>query len=238
MSIPEVTKPSFENRLLALLPRADYQRLLPHLEPVRLAQGQILYNVGDAVHHAYFPRGGMISLLSTTSDGRTVEVGMIGNEGMAGIPAILRTNTAPYQLMVQLPANALRIGGDVLRAEFNRGGVIQDLLLRYTHMLLLQIVQSASCNRFHAVEERLCRWLMVSYDRVQTCTLCLTQEFLSYMLGAPRSSVSAVAKTLQDEGLIRYSRGRITILDRQGLAARACECHRAVKAGISEFLAA
>lgn len=238
MSVIKRPGPLFENRLLALLPRAEHQRLLPHLELVRLTPGRILYNVGDVVHHAYFPKGGMISLISVTADGRSVEVGMIGNEGMAGIPAILRTNTAPYQLTVQLPVNAMRIRGDVLRAEFNRGGVLQDLLLRYTHMLLLQIAQSAACNRFHTVEARLCRWLMVCYDRVQTDTLHLTQEFLSYMLGAPRTSVTVVAKSLQEQGLIRYSRGKITILDRLRLQAAACECHQVVRAGISQFLAA
>lgn len=147
MSSPKQTGAPFENRLLALLPRAEYRRLLPHLELVRLAPGRIIYNVGDTVHHAFFPRSGMISLLSTTSDGRTVEVGMIGNEGLAGIPAILRTNTSLYQLMVQLPVSAMRIRGDTLRAEFGRGGVLQDILLRYMHMLLLQVSQSAACNR-------------------------------------------------------------------------------------------
>jgi CRP-like cAMP-binding protein len=238
VSIPKVTGAPFENRLLALLPSAEYQRLLPHMGLVRLATGRILYNLGDPVHYSYFPMSGMISLLSITSDGRTVEVGMIGNEGMAGIPAILRTNTAPYRLMVQLPVNAMRIRGDVLKAEFNRGGALQDLLLRYTHMLLLQVSQSAACNRFHTVEERLCRWLMVSYDRVQTDTLSLTQEFLSQMLGAPRTSVTVVARALQSEGLIRYRRGKVTILDRARLEAGACECHKAVRAEIRQFLAA
>src|ERR1051326_5252410 len=169
---------TFDNRLLAALPRDEYERLSPHLELVRLAPGQILYNVGDAVRHAYFPKGGMLSLLSITETGRTIEVGMIGNEGMAGIPIILSSGAAPYQIMVQLPCNALRIREGALMVEFKRGGRLQELLLRYTPPLRTQLAQSAACNRFHTVEQRLCRWLLVSSDRVRADTLHLTQEFL------------------------------------------------------------
>ena len=238
MSVLKDPGTSFGNRLLAALPREEYERLAPHLELVRLTPGKILYHAGDVVRAAYFPKGGMLCLLSTTERGRTIEVAMIGDEGMAGIPIILRSGTAPYQVMVQLAGNALRVRGDTLRAEFNRGGRLQDLLLRYTHTLLMQVAQSAACNRFHTVEQRLCRWLLVSRDRVQTDTLHLTQEFLSHMLGAPRSSVTAVAVALQTRGLIRYSRGRITLLDRRGLEASSCECYRLVRDGIGHFLAA
>ena len=229
---------SFENRLLAALPRAEYLRLLPHLKLIHLPPRKILYNVGEVVRYAYFPRGGMISLLSSTEDGRTVEIGMIGSEGVAGVAVILRTRIAPYQMMVQLPGNAMRISGDVLQEEFKRSHALQDLLLRYTHMLLLQVAQSAACNRFHTVEERLCRWLLISRDHVQTDTLHLTQEFLAHMLGVPRTSVTMAAADLQRAGLIRYGRGRIMILDRAGLEAAACECLGVVRAGISQFLAA
>ena len=229
---------SYENRLLAALPRAEYLRLLPHLKLVHLPPRKILYDIGEVVRYAYFPRGGMISLLSSTEDGRTVEVGMIGNEGVAGIGVILRNKIEPCQMMVQLPGNAMRISGDVLQEEFKRCHALQDLLLRYTHMLLLQIAQSAACNRFHTVEERLCRWLLISRDRLQTDTLHLTQEFLAHMLGVPRTSVTMAASDLQRKGLIQYGRGRIIILDYPRLEAAACECLRVVRAGISQFLAA
>lgn len=227
-----------ENRLLAALPRAEYLRLLPHLKLIHLPPRKILYDIGEVVRYAYFPRGGMISLLSSTDDGRTVEVGMIGNEGVAGIAVILRTRTEPCQMMVQLPGNAMRISSDVLREEFERCHALQDLLLRYTHMLLLQIAQSSACNRFHTVEERLCRWLLISRDRLQTDTLDLTQEFLAHMLGVPRTSVTMAASDLQRAGLIRCGRGRIIILDYPRLEAASCECLRVVRAGISQFLAA
>ncbi|MDQ3804986.1 MAG: Crp/Fnr family transcriptional regulator [Acidobacteriota bacterium] len=236
-SLKDLVAPS-GNRLLAALPREEYGRLSPHLEPVRLAPGKILYNAGAVVRHAYFPKGGMICLLSTTESGRTIEVAMIGDEGMAGLPIILRSGPAPYQVVVQLAGHALRVRGEVLRAEFRRCGRLQDLLLNYTHTLLTQIVQSAACNRFHTVEERLCRWLLITRDRAHSDTLRLTQEFLSYMLGAPRSSVTAAAGVLQGRGLISYSRGRITVLDRRGLEAASCECYRRVREGIEHFLVA
>jgi len=226
------------NRLLSALPRNEYERLSRHLELVRLTPGKIFYNPGDIVRYAYFPRGGMICLLSTTESGRTIEVAMIGNEGMAGIPIILRANAAPYQVMVQLAGNALRVRGDVLREEFNRGGRLQDLLLRYTHTLLIQIAQSAACNRFHTVEQRLCRWLLVSRDRVRTDTIHLTQEFLSHMLGVPRTSVTMIAGNLQKQGLITYRRGKIAILNQQRMEAASCECYRLVREVGRDFLAA
>lgn len=238
--MPSLKEPStaFGNGLLSALPRAEYERLSPHLELVRLTPGKILYNAGDVVRHAYFPRGGMICLLSTTEDGRTIEVGMIGSEGMAGIPIVLRSGAAPYQVMVQLAGNALRVSGNALREEFNRGGKLQDLLLRYTHSLLIQVAQSAACNSFHTMKARLCRWLLVSRDRTHTDTLQLTQEFLSQMIGAPRTRVTMVAHDLQRAGLIRYSRGKITILDKRGLEAKSCECYRVVREQINHFLAA
>jgi CRP-like cAMP-binding protein len=226
------------NKLLAALPHEEFRRLSPHLELVRLTPGRILYHAGTSVRHAYFPKSGMICLLSTTESGRTIEVGMIGDEGMAGIPIILGSGPAPYQIMVQIAGNALRLKGDVLREEFKRGGRFQDLLLRYTHTMLVQIAQSAACNRFHTVEERLCRWLLVSRDRVHTDTIYLTQEFLSHMLGVPRTSITMIAGALQRQGFIRYSRGKILITDRRGMEAASCECYRVVRDGISHFIAA
>lgn len=229
---------TFENRILAALPRKEYERLLNYLESVRLPQGKILYNAGETIRHAYFLRGGMASLLSVTEDGSSIEVGMVSNEGVVGIPAILRVNTSPYQVVVQIPTNALRLRSEVFMAEFNRGGLFQDLLLRYLHTLLTQLSQSAACNRFHSVQERLCRWLLISRDRTQAEALPLTQEFISQMIGCPRTSVTAIAGALQEAGLIRYSRGNVRILDPHGLEASSCECYRIVKEEISHFLAA
>lgn len=228
----------FDNHLLAALPREEYARLSPHLAMVRLPAGRILCEAGGGIRHVYFLKGGMASLLSLTEDGHSVEVGMIGNEGVVGLPAILGINAAPYQVVMQLPANALRIRADVLRAEFNRGGRLQKLLMHYMHTLLTQISQSAACNRYHTMKSRLCRWLLVSRDRAHTNTLLLTQEFLSQMIGGPRSRVTLIALELQKEGLIRYSRGKITILDRRGLEARSCECYRIVRDQLGHFLAA
>jgi CRP-like cAMP-binding protein len=238
MPILKARDTALENRLLAALPRQDYERLLPNFELVRLTPGRILYDVGDMVHHAYFPIGGMISLLSITQNGRTVEIGIVGNEGMTGIPTVLRCNVAPYQVMVQFAGNALRITANALKAEMSRSGQLQEVLLCYTHALLMQVAQSASCNRFHTVEARLCRWLLVSRDRLPTDTLPLTQEFLSYMLGVPRTSVTAVAQTLQERKLIRYIRGKIVILNRSGIESHSCECYRLVRNEIENFLVA
>ncbi len=233
-----VSDVSIDNRILAAIPREEYKHILPNLEPVRLPQGKVLYNTGDTIRHAYFLMSGVASLLSTSEDGSTIEVVMIGNEGLVGISAVLRVHTTPYEVVVQLPINAVRIKSEALNREFNRGGRLQDLLLRFTHTLLTQIAQSASCNRFHSVEERLCRWLLISSDRVRSDTLHVTQEFLSQMIGAPRTSVTMVASKVQKLMLIRYSRGNIQILDRPGLESFSCECYRIVKEEINHYWAA
>ncbi|HEV2705930.1 MAG TPA: Crp/Fnr family transcriptional regulator [Pyrinomonadaceae bacterium] len=238
MSSPKELGNKPGNHLLSALPREESARLSRHLELVRLVPGKILYNAGDVVRHAYFPRAGMVCLLSATESGRTIEVAMIGDEGMVGVPIILRSVSAPYHVMVQLAGDALRIRGGTLREEFDRGGRLQDLLLRYMHTLLVQIAQSAACNGFHTVEERLCRWLLVCRDRVQSDTIPLTQEFLAHMLGVPRTTVTMVARAVQKKGLIGYSRGKVTILDRRRLEAASCECYKLVHKGAAEFLVA
>lgn len=227
-----------ENHLLASLPRKEYQRLLPHLKPVFFPVAKILYNTGDTVGYAYFPRSGMLSLLSTSEDGRTIEVGIIDREGVAGLPAVLGVKKAPYQILTQLPTSALRIRGDVLKEEFVRGGRLQDILLRYLHALFMQIAQSAACTRFHRPEDRLCRRLLMSLDCEQSDTLHLTQEFLSYMLGLPRTSVTALAASLRSRGVIKYSRGKITIVNRGHLEACTCECYRLLRTEFRDVLAA
>jgi CRP-like cAMP-binding protein len=227
-----------QNRILAALPRAEYDRLLPDLAPVRLARGKVLWEVGDLVRHAFFLMGGMVSLLSVTEDGDTIEVGMIGSEGLTGVSSVLLCDAIPYRVVVQVATPALKVGVDALRREFARGGHLQALLLRYTHTLLTQVSQSASCNRFHTAEERLCRWLLISSDRANSDSLQLTQEFLAQMIGVPRTSVTAVAVRLQRAGLINYRRGRIELLDRPGLETFSCECYRVISEGINCYLAA
>ncbi|MDQ3744487.1 MAG: Crp/Fnr family transcriptional regulator [Acidobacteriota bacterium] len=226
------------NHLLAALPRDEYQRLRLGLTPVRLAQGKLLYRAGDFVESAYFPLRGMISLLSITEEGKTTEVGIIGNEGVVGISAVLGIRVTPYQNVVQLPCTALHIKARKLKEEFDKSGRLRDLLLIYTHTLLTQISQSASCNCFHTVEARLCRWLLISRDRAQTNTLYLTQEFLSQMAGVPRTSITAIAGRLQKAGMIRYKRGKIELLDSERLEALSCECYKVISNEMNRFFAA
>ena len=227
-----------ENRILAALPRAEYQALAPHLERVHLPQGKVLYEVGDRVTRAYFVTRGMVSLLSITEDGGTTEVAMVGKEGVVGLPIILRVGAAPYRSMVQITGDALSMKADVMREGFSRGARFQDLLLRYTHALLTQVSQSAVCNRFHTTEARLSRWLLVTRNRVESDSFRLTQELISHMLGTPRTVVTVAANKLQDAGLIRYKRGHITILDPRMLEAAACECYAVVIKEVSHFFVA
>jgi CRP-like cAMP-binding protein len=227
-----------KNRLLAALPREEYQRLQPHLELVHLSTRRTLSEAGDLIRHTYFLNSGMGSLLALTQDGATVEIAMVGNEGMLGIPVVLGAHKAAYRIMVQIPGDAMRIKADVIWAEFKRGGELQGLLLSYTHALITQISQSAVCNRFHTAEKRLCRWLLIAHDRVEGNTVHLTQEIISFMMGTPRTAVTMAAGTLQDAGLIRYKRGKITIIDRHGLQDAACECYMIVAQSLEDFLAA
>jgi CRP-like cAMP-binding protein len=238
MPLRKESQSAYENCLLAALSKEECLRLSPHLELVHLTPGKILYEPGDKVRYAYFLEGGMVSLLSTTLNGRSVEVGMIGNEGMAGTPIIFGVSQGPYRIMVQLQGKAMRIRGEALRAEFKRGGQLHDLLLCYAHTLLTQIAQSAACNRFHTVEQRLCRWLLVSRDRGQTDTLHVTQEFISHMMGVPRTSVTTIASGLQKKGIIRHTRGKIIILDHRRLETAACECYQLVRDEIGHASAA
>ncbi|HEV3468596.1 MAG TPA: Crp/Fnr family transcriptional regulator, partial [Pyrinomonadaceae bacterium] len=199
------------SRLLAALPRPAFERLRPRMRATQFPKGRIIYDVGDEAHEAYFPLNGMLSMLSIAEDGSTVEVAMVGREGMAGLPLILGAGRMPFRVMAQFQTNVLALGGRAFRAEFARGEQFQQLMLRYAHTLVTQIAQSAVCNRFHTVEARLCRWLLITRDRVQADTFSLTQEFISQMLGAPRTAVTMTAGRVQRRVLIRYSRGRISI---------------------------
>jgi CRP-like cAMP-binding protein len=233
--MPNLTKSALiRNQILAALPRAEYERLMPVLEQKRLAKGDILYDVGDAVRSAYFIESGVVS----TREGETIAVGMVGSEGMVGIPGLLRRSKAPLQAVVQIPGEALAVGGDVLRREFKRGGELQDLVLCFTHTLVTQIAQAVLCNHFHTIEERLSRWLLATRDRTEEDTFLLTHEELSHMLGTPRTGVTKAAGALQDAGLIRYKRGKIMVLDRKGLERAACECYRVIREETESFIAA
>jgi len=218
-----------DNRLLAALPPVDYARVRPHLEPVTFALGDLVYDSGGPQGFLYFPTTAVVSLLYTMADGSTAEMGLTGNDGVVGIALFLGGATTPNRAVAQLAGGALRIPAQRLQAEFTQGGALQQVLLRYVQALITQISQTAVCNRLHAVEQRLCRWLLLSHDRVHSRELQMTQEFIAHMLGGRRESVTVAAGRLQDAGLIRYARGHITILDRPGLEATVCECYQVVR---------
>jgi CRP-like cAMP-binding protein len=222
-------KDPFVNYLLADLPGEDYRRLRSDLEHVTFSLGQVIYESGGYLDYAYFPTSSVVSLLYTTEDGSTAEMGMTGNDGVVGVALFLGGDTTPNRAVAQIAGGAFRIKANVLRQEFARGGPLQRLMLRYTQALITQISQTAVCNRLHSVEKRLCRWLLLSHDRVKSNELFMTQEFISNMLGGRRESVTVSAGRLQDAGLIHYARGHITILDREGLEAAVCECYHIVK---------
>lgn len=217
------------NRLLAALPKKDYQRLLPELERVPLAFGDILYEPGDTIGHVYFPESGIISLLARVESQKVLEVGIVGNEGVAGLPVVLGVRVSLNRGLVQSAGTAMRMKAAALRKEFKQDGALQRLLHRYLHSLLTQISQSAVCNRFHMVDARLARWLLMTHDRVGSDEFRLTQELLSNMLGVRREAVSKAAGALQKSGFVNYSRGHITMLNRAGLEATACQCYQIIK---------
>jgi CRP-like cAMP-binding protein len=222
-------KEPLENRLLSGLPMEDYKRLFPALERVHLSLGHSIYEPGQRLEHVYFPTSAVVSLLYTMEDGSTAEMGLTGNDGAVGVALFLGGDTMPNRAVAQISGGAFRLQAKILQKEFARGGSLQQLLLRYTQALLSQISQTAVCNRLHPVDKRLCRWLLLSHDRVKSDELKMTQEFIANMLGGRRESVTVAAGHLQDAGLIQYSRGRIRILDRVGLEATVCECYRIVK---------
>ncbi len=229
-------KNSPSNHLLAALPAGEYQRLAPYFEEVTLNLGQVLYESGEQIDYLYFPTTSMISLLQTLEDGMTSEVGLTGNEGVIGIALFLGGDTTPNQAIVQISGQAIRLKANLIQEEFRRGGEFQLILLRYTQALITQISQTAICNRLHGVEQRFCRWLLLSHDRVKTNKLDMTQELIAKMLGGRRESVTVAAGRLQDAGLISYVRGQITILDRPGLEKTVCECYQVVKTEYERLL--
>jgi CRP-like cAMP-binding protein len=222
-----------ENHLLAALPRLELDRLFPALELVSLPLGKTLHESGDPLNHVYFPTSAIVSLLYVMEDGASAEIAVVGNEGIVGIALFMGGETMPNRAVVQSAGLGYRLRGQVLKQEFSRGGALQHLLLRYTLALLTQMAQTAVCNRHHSVDQQLCRWLLLSLDRLPSNELSMTQELIANMLGVRREGVTEAAGHLQSAGLIHYSRGRITVLDRPGLEARVCECYEVVR---KEFL--
>ena len=228
--------PKAVNRLLAALPEAEYQRLIPHLEHVSLSLKQVLYEVGEPIEYVYFPHQSIVSALSTMEDGSMVEVGLVGNDGIVGIPAALGDNITATTAMVQVPDSAMRMKASLLKSEFQRGGSLQSLLLRYMQAQHAFVSQNAACNRLHYLEGRLARWLLLVCDRVESNELPLTHEFMSQMLGVRRAGVTEAANMLQQSGLIRYTRGKVTILNREELEATSCECYEIIKGEYARLL--
>jgi CRP-like cAMP-binding protein len=228
-ALPLASPPPTANHLLATLPEATFQRLLPSLEGVKLALGQAVYESGGAQGHVYFPTTSIVSLLYVLADGASAEIAVTGNEGLVGIALFMGGESTPSRAVVQSAGHAYRLRGEVLMKEFETGGALQHLVLRYTQALITQMTQTAVCNRHHAVDQQLCRWLLLSLDRLAGNELVMTQELIANMLGVRREGVTEAAGKLQAEGLIEYSRGRIRVLDRPQLERRVCECYAVVK---------
>ena len=224
------------NRLLQALPAEDYERLAPHLQLVRLDLGQVLYEPGIRLSHVHFPTTAIVSLLYVMEDGASAEIAIVGRDGILGISLFMGGETTPSRAVVQSAGYALRLSAKMLKAEFNRFGATMHVLLRYTQALITQMAQTAVCNRHHSVDQQLCRWLLLSLDRLSSNELWMTQELIANMLGVRREGVTESAGRLQDAGLIRYRRGHITILDRAGLEARSCECYQVVKTECDRLL--
>jgi len=220
---------SISNHLLAALPRKDYRKLLPLLEPVKLAYEEVLYEAHAPIRHVYFPNDCFVSMLTTVDGGRAAEVGLIGPEGMIGVPVALGITVSPFLAVVQGGGTAMRMKIADFRREFSESTALRRELFLFTHLLMIQIAQTAACNRFHVVQQRMARWLLMTRDRVNSNEFRITQQFLALMLGVRRVGVNVAARSLQERKLIGYRRGIITILDHRGLVAAACGCYKTVK---------
>jgi CRP-like cAMP-binding protein len=217
------------NHLLAALPDAEWKRWQPELEPVEMALGRVLYESGGAMTHVYFPTTSIVSLLYVMEDGASAEIAVVGNEGLVGVSLFMGGETTPSRAVVQSAGKSFRLAARYLREEFSRAGWMQHLLLRYTQSLITQMAQTAVCNRHHSVDQQLCRWLLLSLDRLPTLELVMTQELIANMLGVRREGVTAAAGKLQDAGVIEYRRGHIKVLDRPKLEQMSCECYEVVR---------
>jgi len=227
---------AIRNRILAALPEEEFARLVPHLKSVLLDKDEILYLTGDDIKHVYLPDSGLLSLLSTSETGSTIEVAMVGSEGVVGLPVILRNRVIPYEVSVRFATEAFKIQTEVFQEQFDKGQTLHEIVLRYLNVMITQIQQSSICNRFHPLEETLSRWLLTVHDQVKLDTLHLTQQVISNALGVPRTGVTVAAGALQKSGAIRYSRGKIIIVDRARLEASACECYRLIRDELRHFL--
>jgi CRP-like cAMP-binding protein len=217
------------NHLLDALLKVDYDRLFPHLELVEMPLGEVLCESGDQLQHVYFPTTSIVSLLYVMEDGASAEIAVVGNEGILGVPVLLGGESTPGRAVVQSAGHGYCMKSQILKNEFNQAGPLQRLLLRYTQALITQMAQTAVCNRHHTVEQQLCRWLLLSIDRLSGDELNMTQELIANMLGVRREGVTEAAGALQHLGLIHYSRGHIKVIDRKGLEAKSCECYQVVK---------
>jgi CRP-like cAMP-binding protein len=218
-----------KNRLLSVLPQADWLRWLPQLEQVDLPLGQVLYEPGSTLSHVYFPTTAIVSLLYVMENGASAEIAVVGHEGIVGISLFMGGESTPSRAVVQSAGQGYRMAAQSIKDEFNRAGPVLHLLLRYTQALITQMAQTAVCNRHHSLDQQLCRWLLLSLDRLQGSELVMTQDLIANMLGVRREGVTAAALKLQRAGLIHYARGHITVLDRSGLEKRTCECYAVVK---------
>ncbi|MGO9991344.1 MAG: Crp/Fnr family transcriptional regulator [Steroidobacteraceae bacterium] len=235
MAAPQRASPH-QNHLLNALPTGDYERVASHLELIPMGLGEALYESGAPLSYVYFPTTSIVSLLYVMEDGASAEIAIVGNEGVLGISLFMGGDTTPSRAVVQSAGHSFRLKADLLKTEFNRFGPTMHLLLRYTQALITQMAQTAVCNRHHSVDQQLCRWLLLSLDRLQSNNLFMTQELIANMLGVRREGVTEAAGKLQEAGLIHYQRGRITVLDRTGLEARTCECYQVVKTEYDRLL--
>jgi CRP-like cAMP-binding protein len=225
-----------QNHLLDALPAGDYRRIAAELELVPMPLGEVLYEPGGQLRYVYFPTTSIVSLLYVMEDGASAEIAIVGNEGMLGISLFMGGESTPSRAVVQSAGYGFRLRAKLLKNEFGRFGPTMHLLLRYTQALITQMAQTAVCNRHHSVDQQLCRWLLLSLDRLSSNELSMTQELIANMLGVRREGVTEAAGKLQDAGLIRYRRGNITVLDRAGLEARSCECYQVVKTEFDRLL--
>jgi len=233
MSLPHSPN---QNHLLAALPAAEFERLASHLELVPMLLGDTLYEPGGQLSHVYFPTTAIVSLLYVMESGVSAEIAGVGNEGVLGISLFMGGDTTPSSAVVQTGGHGYRLQARLLKEEFNRAGLMQRLLLRYTQALVTQMFQTAACNRHHSIEQQLCRWLLLSLDRLPTNELVMTQELVANALGVRREGITEAAGKLQRAGVIRYRRGHISVLERSGLEAGACECYAVVKKEIGRLL--
>ena len=225
-----------KNRLLAALPDAEWKRLLPQLESVDMPLGHVLYESGSTLAHVYFPTTAIVSLLYVMENGASAEIAVVGNEGIVGISLFMGGESTPSRAIVQSAGRGFRLESQLIKDEFNRAGPVLHLLLRYTQALITQMAQTAVCNRHHSLDQQLCRWLLLSLDRLEGNELAMTQELIANMLGVRREGVTEGALKLQQAGLIRYARGHIAVLDRKGLEERTCECYAVVRKEYNRLL--